>query len=349
MIFVGFCLSLSAIPTLEVFGGDAKSGDDDAVGRRVVRLDAQNLDLGGGSLTVDVGTVLYGKVSEFKLPLVNRADQDISIETVESSCGCTATESSEGRIKAGQRRDFAFRILKTKTGKFSVELRLNCAHGATWRLMLEGKVRRDFEFSPSSLVLGAGPVTDRRVKLTSYVGDAFTESTDMVVDGAQANLVGESVVIDPRTVELTFRQTGDAQPVQSSLTGAINVEFKLQGTKRKLRLPFESERNLVAFPRHVLASTNPERPITLYLRSSGSSAVSEAAVRKVRFVLGDGVECRIVTPRKLESFKKIASNAVKVSYLLKVSDLEQLKPEQKVSIELEDGRKAGFVLIAPSR
>lgn len=67
----------------------------------------------------DMGKITYGKATEFNVTIENRSQQDISLDNVMVSCGCTTPKFTKGVIKPGANTIVTLGFNGSAMGKFS--------------------------------------------------------------------------------------------------------------------------------------------------------------------------------------------------------------------------------------
>jgi hypothetical protein len=116
-------------------------------------------DLFKGKLTYDLGTVARGGLAEHRFPVENIFQEDVEIESVESSCGCTKLKASKNLLKM---YDTAEIIVELDTRRFvgfkeaSIRVTLNFRPAGPNRrpepglvvLKLRAFIRGDVVFEP---------------------------------------------------------------------------------------------------------------------------------------------------------------------------------------------------------
>jgi len=108
--------------------------------------------------SVDVGNISEGETKEVEIELRNITGAPLSIENIDTSCGCTIANASEGLIAPGETAKVRVTIdTRGKMGDISKELKLFTSEGsAPHVLTLTGKVEHFGEGMPDPSVIFKG-------------------------------------------------------------------------------------------------------------------------------------------------------------------------------------------------
>ena len=147
------------------------SSDSEPVVGPFVFQTASEPDIG----TATIGTLLQDRPLNFKIRLQNSTQSPLILNRVEASCGCVSTGTLRGRILPGESVELPFKVVKSTTGEFGVDVKIYDESDRSWNAKIIGVVLPEFEFIPNVLVLdrelGEGKVVKLRcnnptVKLT---------------------------------------------------------------------------------------------------------------------------------------------------------------------------------------
>lgn len=142
----------------------------------------------------DFGTVARGAKTEFRFPIKNLYVEDVHIERVKSSCGCTSPEVTKRDIKT---YDTAYLVATFNTHAFTgyrsatVTVTFDRPFRAEVQLQVSGNIRGDITVQPNFVNLGTvnqGQAIERTVTVTQStrpdwkVADVRSSNTNFEVD-----------------------------------------------------------------------------------------------------------------------------------------------------------------------
>ena len=123
----------------------------------------------------DFGSLARGAKSEHTFKIKNHFEEDIRIQSVQSSCGCTIPQISKEVLASGEEAELVteFDTIKFK-GPHSATITVTFAppFSAEVRLQVRGYVRQDVVFEPGRIEFGQVPAADgaSQAVAISYAG-----------------------------------------------------------------------------------------------------------------------------------------------------------------------------------
>ncbi|TWT90726.1 hypothetical protein Mal64_11210 [Pseudobythopirellula maris] len=147
----------------------------------------------------DFGTVARGSDTVYKFEVKNIYKEDVELESVRSSCGCT-TPSLEGKLIKTYDKAYVVAQFNTRTftGLHSATLTVQISkpYRAQVQLRVHGNIRADVVFSPGSVDFG---VIDQGATTEKTVGVTYAGRSGWKIEDVRA-------ASDALEVELTERQ-----------------------------------------------------------------------------------------------------------------------------------------------
>ena len=226
----------------------------------------------------DFGVVARGSEQQFRFEFTNLYEEDVHIERVRSSCGCTSPTLEKSQVSTFQKTaimaTFNTRTLQGAQGA-TLTVFFDKPYRAEVRLLVKGFIRPDVVFQPGSVQFGdvmLGTPVERSVVI-QHAGAANWEIRDVrSVNGFyQVFLKDRTVTAGRVDYRLLVRLTEKAPP------GYLNDQLILvtsDGQNQELRLGVEGR----------IASPLTISPATLLL---GPLAPGESVTRKL-VVRGNG-------------------------------------------------------------
>lgn len=136
---------------------------------RPVQLNGSPGPLTSADSDHDFGRLAQGSQVSHRYTVTNSSDQPLSIESVQSSCGCTAALVAEKNLAPGQSSAIEVRFTSGKlSGPFHKTVRVSTRPEGTLVLSLRGSIQPDYLADPSALNLGTikmGAETSRSLLL----------------------------------------------------------------------------------------------------------------------------------------------------------------------------------------
>ena len=135
----------------------------------------------------DFGTVARGADTVYRFEITNIYKQDMVIESVTSSCGCTSPSVENDTIKTWEKAYIVAKFnTRTHIGRKGATLtvRFGAPYRASVQLHVKGNIRSDVVFSPGAVEFGevdAGEMSEQRVTLT-YAGRSDWRIVDVMND-----------------------------------------------------------------------------------------------------------------------------------------------------------------------
>lgn len=161
------------------------------------------------TLDHDFGTVARGSDTVYKFEVTNKFVEDIHIESVRSSCGCTSPSIENNLIKTYEKAYIVAKFnTRTFTGYHSATLTVTIdkPYRAQVQLRVHGNIRGDVVFEPGGINFGTvdqGEVQEKKVNVR-YAGHSGWEIEDVRASNESS---------DYYEVELqeSYRQGGSAR------------------------------------------------------------------------------------------------------------------------------------------
>lgn len=139
------------------------------------------------TLDHDFGTVARGADTVYRFEITNIYKQDMHIESVTSSCGCTSPSVENDVIKTWEKAYIVAKFnTRTHIGRKGATLtvRFGAPYRAQVQLHVKGNIRSDVVFTPGAVEFGEvdeGEPNEQRVKLT-YAGRSDWRILDVMND-----------------------------------------------------------------------------------------------------------------------------------------------------------------------
>jgi hypothetical protein len=105
----------------------------------------------------DFGTVVRGSAPEHRFIIENVFKEDIRIESVNSSCGCTSVSLEQRQLKTREKAELIARfntIGVSGQRQATVTVRFSAPYTGEVQLQVRGNIRTDLQISPSDLNFG---------------------------------------------------------------------------------------------------------------------------------------------------------------------------------------------------
>ncbi|PLX89677.1 MAG: hypothetical protein C0619_10760 [Desulfuromonas sp.] len=176
----------------------------------------------------DFGEVVHGDKVDYTFRFRNVGDDILVIESVHSSCGCTAALLSAKRIAPGDTGEIRttfdssnFRDAVTKT----ITMTTNDPQSSTVRFQLQGQVRQELSLTPARIGFGTlapGAKVEETVIISNTSGETVTlEAPRTTNPSLQASL--EKTSLEPgQQVELSI--TAQVPQDAKRLSGYVMVD-----------------------------------------------------------------------------------------------------------------------------
>jgi hypothetical protein len=202
------------------------------------------------TLDHDFGSVARGSDTVFKFKIKNIYKEDIHIESVRSSCGCTSASIENDTLKT---YDEGYVVAKYNTRTFTgihsatLTVTIDKPYRAQVQLRVHGNIRGDVVFEPGSVVfdqVDQGSIAERKVRVR-YTGRSGWAIKDVVVasdasDNFAVSLDEVERVGGRVAYDLTVRLT------ESATAGFLKDQLVLvTNDERNPRIPLDVEGRIV--------------------------------------------------------------------------------------------------------
>ena len=233
------------------------------------------------------GTVAKGSKTEFRFVYRNLYEEDVHVQSVRTSCGCTSPAITKKLVHTHETGEIVATFnTRTFQGQHGATLTVTFDQPfyAEVQLRVAGNIRGDVTFDPPSINLGnvdLGSGAEQRVRVT-HVGASPWQITD--VRSANSNF--EVVLSQPQhtgaqsVYDLTLRLK------QSAPAGYINDQLILvTNDPRATQIPMDVEGRIVA------EVTVSPQVLALGTVSAGGSVTKNIVVRANRPFCVTGIVC----------------------------------------------------------
>ncbi len=208
----------------------------------------------------DFGVVPRGSKQEHFFPIRNLYAEDVHIEAIESTCGCTTAQVTKHTLRS---REVGYIVARLNTKSFVgrrtavLTVRFDKPYPAEVQLKIAANIHTDLEITPDSLTVGAIPQGQplKRVVNIRYTGKANWRITGIQVTHPS---------VEAEAVELK-RQPGDA--IEYAMTVEV-LGNAPAGFLRETITVFTNDRSAKRIPIELRAQIEPSivaRPANLFL------------------------------------------------------------------------------------
>ncbi len=128
-----------------------REGTDFQAGAAVGRPSLQAVF--GETTSLDTGLVIIDRITEgMSISLLNPTDRVLTVEKVETSCGCLGAELRPACIEPGKTGEIVARpVLSGSRGQRAIRLTLHSSTHGVWELTLSGLFMREYHWEPGEV------------------------------------------------------------------------------------------------------------------------------------------------------------------------------------------------------
>jgi hypothetical protein len=210
-----------------------------------LNLAAAGADISFEKTSTDFGTVQGGTVLKYTFKYKNTGDEELSITKIQTPCGCTAVQTTQGTVKPGQWGEIQAQVntsgFRGKIEKY-IYVDTNVSHMPRITLTMNAFVIYDIDIMPSEFIpfynVKAGETLSKEVKITNSTKSPLTLSAPILTSGTPKlfNINLEEV---KKGIEYKLKVTFNAPEGPGNYQGEIKIATNSKN-RPELALPISA-------------------------------------------------------------------------------------------------------------